>query len=92
MNKAECIKSMAEKSGLSLAEASRALAGFEDCVTEQLVKGEEVVLLGFGKFSAVKRDARMGRNPSTGAPIQVKATRVPKFKAGANLKKAVHLD
>jgi DNA-binding protein HU-beta len=72
------------------AAAEKALNAFLDAVTEALKKDKKVTLVGFGTFSVGKRAARVGRNPQTGASIKIKATKVPKFKAGADLKKAVN--
>ena len=70
-------------------DAGRSLTAFTDAITEQLKNGEPVVLPGFGTFSVSDRAAREGRNPQTGATIQIAASRVAKFKAGKGLKDAV---
>ncbi len=80
---------MAESSGISKRQATDALQSFMDNVTNQLTKGEKVSFAGFGTFSVSKRKARQGRNPQTGATINIPATKVPVFKAGKNLKEAV---
>lgn len=85
MNKAELIDQMAAKAGLSKADAKRALDAFVDSTTGALKKGDRVALVGFGSFGVSKRNARTGRNPQTGAPIQIKAKNVVKFKAGSDL-------
>ncbi len=90
MNKAEIIGSISEKSGLSKAEAGRALDAFVETVTEELANGERIALVGFGSWTAEQRDARTGRNPRTGESIQIAAKRVVKFKAGASLSQAVN--
>ena len=90
MNKAEIIGSISEKSGLSKAEAGRALDAFVETVTEGLANGERIALVGFGSWTAEQRDARTGRNPRTGESIQIAAKRVVKFKAGASLSQAVN--
>ncbi len=72
------------------AAAEKALTAFVDAVTDALKKGQKVTLVGFGTFSVGSRKARTGRNPQTGAAIKIKATKVPRFKAGADLKKAVN--
>ena len=90
MNKAELIGSIAGKSGLSKADAGRALDAFVDSVTEGLSGGERIALVGFGSWSVEQRDARIGRNPRTGEEIQIAAKRVVKFKAGASLSDAVN--
>ncbi len=85
MNKAELIDQMAANAGLSKADAKRALDAFVDATTGALKKGDRVALVGFGSFGVSKRNARTGRNPQTGAPIQIKAKKVVKFKAGSDL-------
>ncbi len=85
MNKAELIDQMAADAGLSKADAKRALDAFVDATTGALKKGDRVALVGFGSFGVSKRNARTGRNPQTGAPIQIKAKKVVKFKAGSDL-------
>ncbi len=85
MNKAELIDAMADASGLSKADAKRALDGFCDATTAALKKGDRVALVGFGSFSVSKRSARKGRNPQTGKEIKIAAKNVVKFKAGADL-------
>ncbi len=89
MNKSELIDAIASNSGVTKADASRVLETFMMTVTQALKKGDQVVLPGFGSFSTGNRSARTGRNPQTGATIQIKASRVAKFKAGKSLKEAV---
>ncbi len=90
MNKAELIVRLTEKAkGCSKAEAGRFLNAFIDIVIENLKKGEEVAIAGFGNFSVRSRAARMGVNPKTGAKLQIPAMKVPKFKAGKTLKDAL---
>lgn len=89
MNKAELIDAMASDAGLSKADAKRALDAFVKCTTKSLKKGDRVALVGFGSWQVNKRAARKGRNPQTGKPITIKAKNVVKFKAGADLSKAV---
>ena len=90
MNKAELIGSIADKSGLSKAEAGKALDAFVSSVTDALSSGERISLVGFGSWSVDKRDARIGRNPRTGEEIQIAAKNVVKFKPGAGLSEAVN--
>ncbi len=90
MNKAELIDSMASEAKLSKADAGRVLDSFVSVITKALKKGDRVALVGFGSFSVAKRSARTGRNPQTGKTIQIKAKKVAKFKAGAELAKAVN--
>jgi len=85
MNKAELIDAMASDSGLSKADAKRALDAFCDATTKALKKGDRVALVGFGSFSISNRAARKGRNPQTGKEINISAKKVVKFKAGAEL-------
>jgi DNA-binding protein HU-beta len=90
MNKPEILESMANKTGESKKLAEVMLAALLDTVSEELAKGESVQLVGFGTFSVGKRSAREGKNPRTGEPITIAATKTPKFKAGKNLKNAVN--
>ena len=90
MNKAELIGSIAGKSGLSKADAGKALDAFVASVTESLSGGDRIALVGFGSWSVEQRDARTGRNPRTGEEIQIAAKKVVKFKAGASLSDAVN--
>ena len=89
MNKSELVEALANGSGITKAAASRVLESFVHTVTSALKSGDQVVLPGFGSFSTGNRSARTGRNPQTGATIQIKASRVAKFKAGKALKEAV---
>lgn len=88
MNKNELIADVAERSGLSKAQASDAVDATFDAITECLKKGDEVRLVGFGTFAVTKRAASKGRNPRTGEEIQIPASNQPKFKAGKGLKDA----
>lgn len=92
MNKSELIDAIASGSGVTKADASRVLDTFMMTVTDALSRGDQVVLPGFGSFSTGNRSARTGRNPQTGATIEIKASRVAKFKAGKSLKEAVQKD
>ena len=85
MKKAELIDAMAEKAGLSKADAKRALDAFIDTTAGALNKKDRVSLVGFGSFSVSERAARKGRNPQTGKEITIKAKNVVKFKPGAEL-------
>jgi DNA-binding protein HU-beta len=89
MNKTQLIEAVASDSGLSKADSSRAIESLLDTVTKTLKKGDEVSITGFGKFSVVKRAARAGVNPRTGERVKIKASKAPKFAAGASLKQAV---
>jgi len=90
MNRTELIEHLASTIGASKAEADRFLNAFTDIVANTLKKGEDVTLVGFGRFVKRKRAARKGRNPQTGAEIDIKATNVPAFVAGKALKDAVN--
>ena len=89
MNKTELVAKIAEKSELTKAQAKVALEAILDGVTESLVDGDSVQLVGFGTFKLNHRNARTGRNPQTGAEIQIAAANVPAFVAGKALKDAV---
>ena len=89
MNKSELIDAIAEKGGLSKADAGKALDATIASVTEALRSGDTVTLVGFGTFGVKERAARTGRNPQTGATLEIKASKVPSFKAGKGLKDAV---
>ena len=89
MNNTELIAAVAEKSGMSKKDAEKALAAVVDTLTDAMVKGDKVQLVGFGSFESKCREARMGRNPKTKETIEIPATRVPVFKAGKALKDAV---
>ena len=90
MNKAELIEAVAASADLSKADAGRAVDAVVDAVTSSLKKGQQVSVVGFGTFSVKHRAARTGRNPQTGATIQIAASNVPGFKAGKALKDAVN--
>lgn len=90
MNKNELIASVADNSGLSKADATRAIDALLDGITGALKRGDEVRIAGFGIFSVASRPASEGRNPRTGAKIQIPASRQPKFKAGKGLKDSVN--
>ena len=88
MNKGQLIDNIAESADISKAAAGRALDAFIESVTGALVEGDSVSLIGFGAFSVKERAARTGRNPQTGATIQIAAAKIPSFKAGKALKDA----
>lgn len=89
MNKTELVAAVAEKAGLTKVDAEKAVKASIDAITEALVKGEKVQLVGFGTFEVREKDASVARNPQTGATIEVPAHKAPAFKAGAALKDAV---
>ncbi|HEX7876561.1 MAG TPA: HU family DNA-binding protein [Sphingobium sp.] len=90
MNKQDLISAVAESSGLSKSDASKAVEGVFDSITGALKKGDEVRLVGFGTFSVSQRKASTGRNPRTGETMTIKASAQPKFKAGKGLKDSVN--
>lgn len=90
MNKNDLISSVAADSGLSKADATKAVDAVFDSIEKSLKSGNEVRLVGFGTFSVADRKASTGRNPRTGATIQIPASKQPKFKAGKGLKEAVN--
>jgi DNA-binding protein HU-beta len=90
VNKTELIDAIATAADLPKASAGRALDAVVDSITEALKKGDPVALVGFGTFQVKPRAARTGRNPQTGAAIQIAASNVPSFKAGKALKDAVN--
>ena len=89
MNKTELISAVAEKSGLSKADAKKAVDAFVDAVTEELKAGGKVALLGFGTFSVSEKAVRTGINPRTKETIEIAARKVAKFKPGAELSEAI---
>ncbi len=90
MNKSELIAAIAAKTGDTKKDAEATLNAFIDVVTEALVKGEKVQLVGFGSFEVRKRAARKGRNPQTKEEIKIPASKAPVFKAGKALKELVN--
>lgn len=89
MNKAELISALANASGMTQKDTAKILEAFIETVKNTLKKGEDITLIGFGTFKVSTRAARTGRNPKTGAPLQIKASKVPNFKAGKSLKDAI---
>ncbi|RMG31234.1 MAG: HU family DNA-binding protein [Gammaproteobacteria bacterium] len=90
MNKTELIATVAERAGMSRAEAAKAVDALLASIAEALGRGEAVSLVGFGTFEVRERAARTGRNPRTGETLEIPAARVPAFKAGKALKDAVN--
>ncbi|VAX07260.1 DNA-binding protein HU-beta [hydrothermal vent metagenome] len=90
MNKGELIEAMAEAADIPKAAAGRALDGMVEAITGALKNGDQVSLIGFGTFTVRDRAARTGRNPQTGATINIAASKNPAFKAGKALKDAVN--
>ena len=90
MNKTELVAAIAEQTELSKKDAEKALKAFTDIVADELKKGEKVQLVGFGTFEVAERAAREGRNPHTGEPMPIAASKAPKFKAGKALKDMIN--
>ena len=89
MNKADLVAAVAEKASISKKDSEKAVNAAFDAITEALVAGDKVQLVGFGAFETKERSARVGRNPKTKEEIQIPASRVPAFKAGKALKDAI---
>jgi DNA-binding protein HU-beta len=90
MNKAEFVEKIASKADFSKRDAEAAVDATLETIEQELSRGGEISLTGFGKFHVAKRGARQGRNPQTGETIQIKAAKVPRFSAGAKLKQTVN--
>ncbi|MDR1001602.1 MAG: HU family DNA-binding protein [Clostridiales bacterium] len=90
MNKSELIAAIATKSELSKKDSEKALKAFEEAVTEALVNGDKVQLVGFGTFDVADRAAREGRNPQTGEAMPIPASKAPRFKVGKQLRDSVN--
>lgn len=90
MKKAELVEAVAERAGLTKADADRAIKALSDVITEELVKGGKVAIPGFGTYSVSERAAREGRNPQTGATVKIAASKSAKFKAASALKAALN--
>jgi DNA-binding protein HU-beta len=89
MNKTEFVAAVVSKTGLTKVDVEKVVSAYHEVVTETLAKKEEVGFVGFGTFKTSERSARKGRNPQTGAEINIAASTVPAFKAGKRLKDAV---
>lgn len=89
MNKSELIAIVATKADVTKTISESVVNAFIESITDELSNGGNITLVGFGTFSAKDRSARTGRNPQTGEPLEIKATKVPSFKAGKSLKDAV---
>ena len=90
MNKADLVAAMAEKAGVSKKDAEASLKAFTEVVAKELKNGGKVQLVGFGTFEVSSRAAREGRNPQSGAPMKIAASKAPKFKAGKALKDSLN--
>lgn len=90
MNKSDLVAAMAEKAEMSKKDTEKVLKAFEEVVTNELAENGKVQLVGFGTFEVVERAAREGRNPQTGDPMMIQASKAPRFKAGKALKDAIN--
>jgi DNA-binding protein HU-beta len=90
LNKAQLAEQIATKADITRKDAEQAVDAALETIEEQLARGGEITLTGFGKFHVSDRSARQGRNPQTGETIQIKAARVPRFSAGSKLKQLVN--
>ena len=90
MNKKELVQTIAKEADVTIDNAEKCLDALTKAITHSLAKNDNVTLIGFGTFQVKDRDAREGRNPKTGEAIQIKACKVPSFKAGKALKDAVN--
>jgi DNA-binding protein HU-beta len=91
VNKSELIEAIAEATELTKADSERALNAFLETVVGAVKGGDKVMIPGFGSFSITERKARTGRNPQTGAPVAIAASKAPKFSAGSGFKAAVNV-
>lgn len=89
MNKSDLIDAIAAGAGLTKVQAASAINTYHETVIKAMKKGDSVSLVGFGTYTTAQRKARTGRNPKTGAPLKIKAARVPKFRPGKGLKDSV---
>ncbi|MCI9258312.1 HU family DNA-binding protein [Oscillospiraceae bacterium 42-9] len=90
MNKSELIAEVAEKTGLTKKDAEAAVKAVTDTITDAMIQGDKVQLVGFGTFEVRERAARFGRDPRTGESMEIAASKAPAFKAGQGLKDAVN--
>lgn len=90
MNKSEFVDAIAQAADFTKADAAKAVDALVDVITDTLKAGDQITLVGFGSFQVKTREARTGRNPRTGEAIQIKASKIPSFKAGKALKDAVN--
>ncbi|MDX6698532.1 MAG: DNA-binding protein HU-beta [Solirubrobacteraceae bacterium] len=90
MNKSELIEQVAARTDMAKTEAADAVDAVLKTIEDNLSRGADIAITGFGKFHVAERGARQGRNPRTGETIQIQASRVPRFSAGAGLKQAVN--
>lgn len=92
MNKAEFITALADRTSITKRDTEKVFDAFQDILTETLVHGEDVKFSGLGTFAVVERAARQGRNPKTGQPVQIEASKTTKFKLAPSFKKALNGD
>ena len=90
MKKVDLVEEVASKAGLTKADALRAIDATFEAITGALKKGDKITLIGFGTFGVSRRDARTGRNPQTGATVNIPARNAVTFKAGTQLKQTVN--
>ena len=90
MNRMELVAAVAKKADFSKKDAEAAVKGVFDAITDALVEGDKVQLIGFGTFDVAERAAREGRNPRTGATMKIDASKAPRFKAGKALKDKIN--
>ena len=90
MKKVELVEAVATKAGLTKADALRAIDATFEAITGALKKGDKITLIGFGTFGVSKREARTGRNPQTGATVNIPARNAVTFKAGTQLKQTIN--
>lgn len=90
MNKSELIAEVAEKTGLTKKDAEAAVKAVTNTITDAMIQGDKVQLVGFGTFEVRERAARFGRDPRTGESMEIAASKAPAFKAGQGLKDAVN--
>lgn len=89
MTKQDLVNAMSDMAGMTKVDAAKALDALESSIVKALKKGDKVTWTGFGTFEVRSRAARMGRNPQTGAPLHIAASKTPAFKAGKTLKDSV---
>ena len=90
MKKKELIEAISQRAGMTKTDSEKALSAVISCITELLSKDDSIVLPGFGSLSVKNRAARTGRNPATGQPLQIPASKIVSFKAGSKLKEAIN--
>ena len=89
MKKSELVSTLADTAGMTQKDVSKVLDALIETIGATLKKGDDIILVGFGTFIVSERKARTGRNPKTGLPLEIKASKVPSFKAGKGLKETI---